>query len=67
MFAVRLKVARENAGMTQAGLAEACGWSPSGMMVSHYELGRRTPTIKAAATLARNLNVSVDWLLGMEG
>ena len=57
----RLKVAREQAGLTQAQVARILGLHrPS---VSEMEAGRRSIAADELATLAETYGVSVNWLL----
>jgi transcriptional regulator with XRE-family HTH domain len=63
-FAERLKVARERAGLSQTGLAEASG-VPVGN-IRDYEQGRREPLLGKAAKLAVALGISLDALAGTE-
>jgi transcriptional regulator with XRE-family HTH domain len=59
-FGERLKAARERAGLSQAGLAEASG-VPVGN-IRDYEQARREPLVGKAAKLARALGISLDLL-----
>jgi len=59
----RVRTARERAGMTQMDLAYAIG--ADGGNVSAIETGRRDAQSTKVAALARALNVSADWLLGL--
>lgn len=65
VFAKRLKEARENKGIRQNTLAKAVGVTPQ--TISGYERkdGLKTPSLDIAADLARELGVSLDWLLGL--
>lgn len=58
----RLAQRRQERGWTQADLAERLETSP--MMVSHWELGRRTPGAGSLVRLCDVLDCSADWLLG---
>lgn len=60
----RITEARAAAGMNQAELAEAAGLDPSA--VSHFECGRRRPSVGNLRKLVRALGCSADWLLGRE-
>lgn len=61
---VRLKTAREQAGLTQGQVAKLLGLHrPS---VSEMEAGRRGVTADELATLADTYGVSVNWLLDGE-
>lgn len=58
---VRLKTAREQAGLTQGQVAKLLGLHrPS---VSEMEAGRRGVSADELATLAETYGVSVNWLL----
>ena len=59
----RLVEARMNRGLTQKGLANLCGLRPSA--ISHFESGRRTPSIKNLVKLSKALCVSSDYLIGL--
>ena len=52
-----LKMYRQKAGLTQAGLAEVAGVS-SASMISHYEAGRFDPSPATLAKLAEALGVT---------
>jgi transcriptional regulator with XRE-family HTH domain len=62
MIAIGLSKARERRGMSQSELAKATGLMPSA--VSHFELGRRTPTCENLLKLADALEISLDDLFG---
>jgi len=51
--------------MSQAELAEAMGGNASRVEVNHYECDRRQPSAAKLVDLARALQCSVDWLLGL--
>ena len=67
-FAMQIKREREKQGLTQAQLGEMVG--VSSQTISAYEknaFGKgKTPTLDNAITLAQKLNVSLDWLCGLE-
>lgn len=63
-FAERLKTARQAAGLTQAELAEKIGVKRS--TYGQFEQGRNEPNVSTLPALARELNISVEWLLGMK-
>lgn len=65
VFGKRLKQARKAAGLTQAKLAEKIGMTQGGY--TQYENVGREPSFTTLVALARVLNVSVDWLLGLKG
>jgi transcriptional regulator with XRE-family HTH domain len=58
----RIKRLRKSAGMSQAQLAEACGWK-SQSRVGNYEVGSREPTLADIAAIAKALNVEESALL----
>jgi transcriptional regulator with XRE-family HTH domain len=64
-FAVRLRTCRLDANMTQADLALRAGLQPSA--ISHFESGRRAPSLESLTYLVRALGVPADRLLGTEG
>lgn len=59
----RIRVTRTATGLSQAALAARIGTSQG--HVSQWEDGRKTPSAKYLVRLARALNVSADWLLGL--
>ncbi len=61
----RLREAREAAGLTQEGLAILAHIGGGGHAISHFEGGRRSPSIWHLAALATALGRSTDWLLGI--
>jgi transcriptional regulator with XRE-family HTH domain len=61
-IATRIHAAREQRGWTQEELATRIG--TTGMTVSHWEAGRRTPHPRWLVKLADALDCSTDWLLG---
>lgn len=65
--AARLREARLARGLSQEALAERCGGRPKGWKQSHlsaYETGRQ-PGVSRIVALARALDVTTDWLLGL--
>ncbi|MBI4321869.1 MAG: helix-turn-helix transcriptional regulator [Chloroflexi bacterium] len=60
----RLKEARDQAGLTQEGVADRLGvtWQT----VWYWEAGRSRPSTDRLVALARLYGVTMDWLLGME-
>ena len=60
----RLQSARERAGMTREELAEKVG--KSYVTVGTWERGARKPKSEMLPVLASALNVSVDYLLGID-
>ena len=63
-FAGRLVAARENLRWSQADLAKAAGLQAA--VISHFERGRRLPSLPNAVRLADALRVSIDWLTGRD-
>jgi transcriptional regulator with XRE-family HTH domain len=63
-FSDNLRKTREEKGLSQAELAEKAGLQPSA--VSHFEAGRRRPSLENLKRLADALNVTLDSLLGRE-
>uniref|UniRef100_A0A6M3LJ53 Putative DNA binding, helix-turn-helix domain containing protein n=1 Tax=viral metagenome TaxID=1070528 RepID=A0A6M3LJ53_9ZZZZ len=57
----RIRLAR---GLSQRDVATSCGWSESGMMLSHVEAGRRLPASPALVRLAMALGVTPNDILG---
>ncbi len=64
IFASRLFSCRRMRGMTQAQLGARSGLK--GSAVSHFESGRRTPSIENLKRLADALDVKSDHLLGRD-
>lgn len=60
----RIKAAREETGITQEELAEHVGISRAA--VARYESGEIEPKIKNLVAIAMRLNVTTDFLLGIE-
>ena len=60
----RIRLARERAGYTQEKVAEKVGVSRSA--VSRWEQGEIEPKVQNLAAVAALLNVSTDYLLGIE-
>ena len=60
----RLRDARMGLGYTQVDLAKSCGMH--GCDISQYENGRKQPTLHSLCRLAVALNVTTDWLLGLD-
>ena len=58
----RLKALREARKLTMQELADKLGVSKS--MISYYEKGKKTPSVKTIDKMADTLNVSVDYLIG---
>lgn len=62
-FSDRLSKVRKTREMSQLQLAAACTIPASS--ISHYEAGRRAPSIGTLVRISQALQVSSDWLLGM--
>jgi transcriptional regulator with XRE-family HTH domain len=62
VFAVRLRLLREEREMTQKDLAQALHLSPSS--VGMYEQGRRDPDPETLEKMALIFDVSIDFLVG---
>ena len=61
MLGPRIAVLRREAGLSQAELARRLKISPSAMGM--YEQGRREPSAEILVAMARELDVSTDYLL----
>lgn len=61
----RIREARKNAKLTQAELARQVGVTQG--TVTQWETGRTAPKLHTMLTLARTLNVSVEYLIGDGG
>ena len=61
MLGRRIGALRRERGLSQAALAARLGISPSAMGM--YEQGRREPSADTLVALARELNVTTDFLL----
>lgn len=62
-FGERVKARRKTLGMNQGDLAAAAALTQAA--VSRYESGENHPTAEALCDLARALQTSTDWLLGL--
>lgn len=62
-FGERLRQLRKQKNLTQKQLAELVGVTNS--IISFYEVGDRMPSPEMIVKLAKALNVSTDYLLGM--
>jgi len=60
----KIKLLRENAGLTQADLARTLGLSRSG--VNAWEMGLSAPSTQYIVEMAKSFGVSTDFLLGIE-
>lgn len=63
-LAEKIKLLRENKGMTQSELARILGLSRSG--VNAWEMGLSIPSTQYVVALAKTFNVSTDYLLGLD-
>lgn len=63
-FTERLKESLKSANMTQKELAEKCGSTEAS--ISRYITGERVPRATAVCRISEALNVSPNYLLGME-
>lgn len=63
-FKKRVKDIMQNKGLKQSDLAKMTGITEA--TISRYCNGRRTPNIKALVKIAKILNVSTDYLLGIK-
>lgn len=59
----RLKAARERLDLTQDELAARLGFGQAQM--NRYENGKSDPSLDVVMRLAHELQVTVDWLLGL--
>ena len=66
IFAIRMKEARQKADISQAELSRRTGIAPA--TLSSYESAEnpKNPTIDKVILIAKALNVSIDWLCGLE-
>ncbi|MCI8487525.1 helix-turn-helix domain-containing protein [Pumilibacter intestinalis] len=62
-FSQRLKILRNEQGITQTQLAKETGLSQSGIAL--WESGKRVPNADVIIVLANFFNVSTDYLLGV--
>jgi len=65
MIGLRIKKARIDRHISQAELAEKCGWSQS--RVGNYERKIRKPSVDDLISIAKALQVNVQWLASGEG
>jgi transcriptional regulator with XRE-family HTH domain len=63
MIADRIREARKNAGHTQSSLAELINMHYKN--ISRWESGEYIPEAETIGLLAKTLNVSADYLLGL--
>ncbi len=59
----RLQAMREQRGISQRELARLCGIGES--LISKYENGWGDPNVETLKLMAKTLNVSTDYLLGI--
>lgn len=64
IFAQRFREARKKKGLSVEKVAWALDIEPSS--VNWWEMGRNNPRINRLPAIARLLDVSLDWLLGMD-
>lgn len=64
LFGLRIKKAREAAGLSKADLAKKLGVSAA--MITYYEKNEKLPGFQNLAKMSTILNVTSDWLLGIE-
>lgn len=64
-FGQRLTSARHRRDYTQAGLAKASKINPT--QIAHFEGDKREPAAENIRRLARALDISADYLLGLSG
>ena len=62
IIGTRMRQKREEAGLSQKGLAEKVGISPAA--INQFEKGEKKPSSPVLATIAEELGVSTDYLLG---
>jgi transcriptional regulator with XRE-family HTH domain len=65
VFAERLRTVRNSIEMTQSQLALIAGLKPSA--ISHFETGRRAPSIQNLRRISHALCITTDYLLGRVG
>ena len=63
-LAVRLKISRESMGLTQRDVADELDITPSAY--ANYEQGLREPSLVLFSKICEVLDVSADYLLGLE-
>lgn len=64
IFAVRLREQRLEKGLKQKQLAEAVGTTDDS--IYSWEKGRSQPSVEQIRLLCRCLNISADYLFGLE-
>ena len=60
----RMKDRRIELGMSQRDLAERCEVSQG--MINQMERGTKSPSLQLGFIISKVLNVSVNWLLGVD-
>lgn len=65
LLPARIRLVRQARGLTQAETGSRSGLGQTA--ISHFESGRRLPSAANLARLARCLNTSADYLLGLRG
>lgn len=65
-FAKNLKDARAKAGLTQLELAKLVGSKQNTISMYESDKGTQTPSLQLAYQIANALNVSIDWLCGID-
>ena len=63
-FGARVRIMRKSLGLTQAELAKKIGTTPEA--ITNYERGKREAPFKNLIGLSQALNVTTDWLLGIQ-
>lgn len=63
-FSERLKGTRADLGLSQKEVAESCGITASAY--ANYEQNLREPSLDVLAKICQALDVSADFLLGIE-
>lgn len=66
IFSERLKEARQKAKLTQKQLAELSDVTAATISSYESEGGTKVPSLDKVISLAKALNVSIDWLCGLE-
>jgi len=62
-FRKRLFMKRGSRGWTQEDLAKRCGLHTTA--IAQFETGRRKPSFNNLIKISKGLNVSIDWLMGL--
>ena len=61
-FGNRLRLARKSVGISQAHLAQMCGWGEAQTRIANYESGAREPTLSDIQLLAKHTGVPPEEL-----